>query len=525
MPTVPIPTTPSYIPEWLEERSAGLLLHLSCLPGDYGIGNLGKTSQDLIDFLDEAGFRFWQICPVGPTSFGDSPYQAFSSFAGNPYFIDWSPLHKVGLLDKDDLTTLRSLPEANVDFGTLYEQFWPAARKAAAQFAEKPAALEANYGSYDVFLKDHASWLEPYALFQALKAEYGKKPWWMWPNQLRSYKSALRSNKESAISVETDLHKFLQYVFFAQWKRLRDYANSKNISILGDLPIYVAPDCADVWQRPDLFQLDITTGLPEAMAGVPPDYFNPDGQLWGNPLYDWPAHEAEGYAWWLERLSAQTRLFDVTRIDHFRGFHDYWSIPADREDARKGHWELGPGLSFFEAVRERFPTLPFLAEDLGELSEGVHALRQAAGLPGMAVLQFAFDGDSANLYLPHNLSPELVAYSGTHDNDTTRGWYESAEEEIRGNFRSYLNVSGDSVPWDMLRSAYRSVSRLCVVPMQDLLSLGSEARLNRPGEPFGNWTWRLTAAQLITLRDETSVYLREQAKASGRIHRKKVREN
>ena len=508
----------NFTPQWIRERSAGLLLHISSLPGDFGIGNLGKPARDLIDFLSEAGFGFWQICPVGPTGFGDSPYQTFSSFAGNPYFIDWSALVKIGLIDEQYLFPLRSYSEDSVDYGNLHEFFWPLAQNASDAFSQTPNVLDEVYGSYEIFQRDQAYWLHPYAQFQSLKFKNKHDPWWLWPEDERSHHLTKNNSQASELERSTmELHKFLQYVFFGQWHNLLDYARSKNISILGDLPLYVAPDCADLWQHPELFQLDITTGSPSAVAGVPPDYFNPDGQLWGNPLYDWTTHESEGYAWWLQRLAAQTRLFDVTRIDHFRGFHDYWSIPANSKDAKKGKWESGPGLPFFAAVREKFPDMPFLAEDLGLLSEGVRNLRRASGLPGMAILQFAFDGDPENLYLPHNLTSELVTYTGTHDNDTVLGWYDSAEEEIQGNFRSYLNVNGDAASWDMLRAAYRSVSQLCVIPMQDLLSLGSEARLNRPGEPFGNWTWRMNKAQFASLQGQTSAYLREQAKATGRL--------
>ncbi|MBT3568047.1 MAG: 4-alpha-glucanotransferase [Opitutae bacterium] len=505
------------LPNWLKERSAGLLLHLSSLPGEFGIGNMGKPSRELIDFLSKAGFRHWQICPVGPTSFGDSPYQSFSSFAGNPYFLDWNPLLDIGLVDENDLTPLYSLPSDAVAYGDLYERFWIVARKAALRFESRRQELESIYGSYEEFIAEKSSWIESYALFCALKAENEKKPWWLWPEELRTFEKAHHRLTDPELAEELNLHYFLQYLFFSQWKALRSYASSRKISILGDLPIYVAPDCADVWQRADLFQLDITTGLPTAVAGVPPDYFNPAGQLWGNPLYDWAAHKAEDYTWWMERLAAQNDLFDVTRIDHFRGFHDYWSIPADHEDACNGVWESGPGVHFFNAVREHFPTLPFLAEDLGLLNEGVHALRKATNLPGMAVLQFAFDGDPDNLYLPHNLSKDLVLYTGTHDNDTSRGWYESSDEEVRGNFRSYFSVSGEDAPWDLLRAAYRTVSNLVVIPVQDTLSLGSEARLNRPGHAFGNWSWRMTGEQLTALSGETATYLREQAKASGRL--------
>ena len=504
-------------PEWLARRAAGLLLHLTCLPGDYGIGNLGHPARALLDFLAEAGLAYWQICPVGPTGYGDSPYQVFSSYAGNPYFIDWSPIRDANLLTQDELVPLGELPTDHIDYGKLYERFWPIARTASRRFVESPASLEHLYGSYQNFLEENAHWLKPYALYQTLKIDHQQKPWWLWPPELRSYEQARNHPDRARPAQETQLHQFLQYLFFGQWKQLRAHAARQKVKIIGDLPIYVAPDSADIWQRPDLFQLDITQPFPFPQAGVPPDYFNPDGQLWGNPLYDWPVHQNENYAWWLNRLAAQTRLFDLTRIDHFRGLHDYWSVPAGNPEARQGHWEPGPGPAFLQALRARFPTLPFLAEDLGLLSQAARDLRRASGLPGMAVLQFAFDGDPANLYLPHNLPSDLVLYTGTHDNDTSQGWYQAAGEEVRGNFRSYLNVSGHDAPWDLLRAAYRSTSPLCITPMQDLLSLPSSARLNRPGHPTGNWTWRLIAEQLAHLHDQSAPYLREQAKLTNRL--------
>ena len=506
------------LPSWISRRAAGVLLHFTSLPGKHGIGNLGSSARSFVDFLESSGFSFWQSCPVGPTGFGDSPYQVFSSFAGNPYLIDWEPLVRIGLVSEDELSPLLSLPSHEVDYGTLHRRFFPAARLAFSRFEDFRDELAAVYGDFTAFSVSNKGWLPGYASFQALKhAEHGK-PWWEWPEPARRPSSSLLAELEA--DSEYAFQVFLQYLFWGQWKELRAYARSREVALLGDLPIYEAPDSSEVWSRPDLFQLSGNSSFTR-LAGVPPDYFNEDGQFWGNPLYDWDSHEKEGFAWWMERLALQLELFDVVRIDHFRGFHDYWSIPAEPGDARDGCWEEGPGMKFWEIARERFPSLPFLAEDLGLISEEVRGLRRKAGLPGMAVLQFAFDGDSENLYLPHNLEHDLVLYTGTHDNDTTSGWYASASGEVRGNFRSYFNVDGSSPSWDMLRAAYRTTSPLVVVPAQDLLSLGSDARFNEPGHPFGNWKWRLSGEQLEDL-GRSSSYLAEQGKLAGRLAKREV---
>jgi 4-alpha-glucanotransferase len=502
------------LPRWFSKRSSGSLLHLSSLPGSYGIGNLGVDARAFVDFLARSEIRFWQTCPVGPTGYGDSPYQVFSSFAGNPYFIDWDPLVAAGLIHEAELSSLRELPAHEVDYGRLYQEFLPCARLAFSRFSQGKDRLHTLYGELESFSQENESWLTSYASFKILKEREDGKPWWNWSETSRkadtSLLSEIRGHEDFAF------HVFLQYVFWGQWKSLRAYANGRNVSLLGDLPIYAAPDSSEVWQRPDLFQLSPDSSFSH-VAGVPPDYFNENGQYWGNPLYNWERHEAEDYSWWMDRLAIQLKLFDVVRIDHFRGFHDYWSISTETDDARLGAWCDGPGMKFWEVARKRFPALPFLAEDLGLISEEVRDLRRKAGLPGMAVLQFAFDGDEENLYLPHNLEKDLVLYTGTHDNDTTGGWYESAEEEIRGNFRSYLNVDGSNASWDMLRLAYRSVAPLVVVPVQDLLGLSSSARLNEPGFAMGNWTWRLTREQLSLLERESASYLAEQAKITGRL--------
>ena len=502
------------LPSWISQRAAGCLLHLSSLPGSYGIGNLGSAARTFVDFLTESGIRFWQTCPVGPTGYGDSPYQVFSSYAGNPYFIDWDPLINLGLIREEELSSLAELPSHEVDYGRLYEEFFSCARLAFSRFPQTKDDLEALYGNLEHFLHENDSWLTSYACFQVLKGREQGKPWWKWSDDSKHADS--RFLEELRSEQEFNFHVFLQYLFWSQWKSLRSYANGKNVSLLGDLPIYEAPDSSEVWHRPDLFQVASDSGFSH-VAGVPPDYFNENGQYWGNPLYDWERHEAEGYSWWMDRLAVQLKLFDVVRIDHFRGFHDYWSISTKTNDARLGTWCDGPGMKFWETARKRFPDLPFLAEDLGLISEEVRDLRRMAGLPGMAVLQFAFDGDSQNLYLPHNLQKDLVLYTGTHDNDTTNGWYGSAGEEVRGNFRTYLNVDGSAPSWDMLRLAYRTVAPLVVVPAQDLLGLGSEARLNEPGFAMGNWKWRLTRDQLDRLGAESTSYLAEQAKITGRL--------
>ena len=515
-------TSLKHLPGWLDSRSSGVLLHVTSLPGDFGIGNLGKSSFEFIDFLNVSGFRFWQICPVGPTGYGDSPYQVFSSSAGNPYLIDWHALIDLKMISLDDLDSLQSNPDHDVNYGHLYEHFYSAASIAFSNFVQNGESIESKYGKFDLFIEENRCWLEPYCCHQSLKKSSLNKPWWEWDKNVRKFSASILKSLSSAQLETYKLHLFLQYIFFSQWKELRNYAHEKEVQILGDLPIYVAPDSSDVWEKPELFQVDTNGAGFSHVAGVPPDYFNEDGQYWGNPLYDWSAHKADGYQWWIKRLESQLSLFDVVRIDHFRGFHDYWSIPADTSDAKAGKWENGPGIDFWNVVAKYFPTLPFLAEDLGLITEGVRSLRESAGLPGMAVLQFAFDGDPENLYLPHNLSPDLVLYTGTHDNDTTCGWYHSTDEEIRGNFRSYFNIPGDFPSWDMLRMAYRTTAQLVIIPMQDLLSLGSEARLNEPGHSFGNWTWRMSPWQLKNISAECSTYLRNQAEISGRLAKKSV---
>lgn len=503
--------------DWLgpEERAAGVLLHPTSLPGDLGIGKFGREAYRFVDFLVAAGMRHWQLCPLGPTGYGDSPYQCFSAFAGNPYLIDLYPLAAEGLVSKDELISLQRLSRDKVDYGGQYERLWPVLRAASERFIKSGAEQFEDYGDYTAFQKEHADWLEPYAAFSAAKEHFGGKPWNEWPKSARHYTAFQKSALPGKLTAEMESVRFLQYLFYGQWVKLRAYAAERGISIIGDAPIFVAYDSADVWASPDLFQLK-ADGSPRAVAGVPPDYFSATGQLWGNPLYDWDKSAEDGYAWWKARLASNFTLFDIIRLDHFRGFASYWSIPADAPDARPGKWVDGPGLPFFEELAKAFPEGKIIAEDLGEITSDVIELMQACGLPGMAVLQFAF-GDPKSIHLPHNHQPNQVVYPGTHDNNTTIGWYKSVDDRTRDHLRRYLCVDGREVQWDLVRAAYKSPARLAVVPLQDLLNLDSEARLNMPGSAAGNWQWRYSTEQLDKLWHESASYLKELADLYGRL--------
>jgi len=499
----------------LNHRAAGILLHPTSLPGSYGVGTFDDAAFDFLRFLNQAGINYWQVCPLGPTGYGDSPYQCFSSFAGNPYLIDPVALVRAGLVSAASLAPLASLPADHVDFGALYQTKLPLLFSAHATWRKDPTRA-LPYGSFPAFRRKQESWLAGYGLFSALKDHFSGRPWWEWPKEIRSLALAEKSALRQQVEDRAEAYEFIQYLFFGQWNLIRAHAASLGVTIIGDTPIFTALDSADVWSSPQLFELDKSTGRPVVVAGVPPDYFSADGQLWGNPLYHWPAHAADGYKWWLDRLRANFALCDVVRIDHFRGFDSYWAIPADAPTARTGRWEAGPGLDFFKTVVAALPDVKLIAEDLGELSPSVVKLREATGLPGMAILQFAFGGDAKNLYLPHNHSANSVVYPGTHDNDTTLGWYATTDEKSRDHVRRYFRVSGQEVGWDFIRSAYASVANLAVIPMQDLFSLGSAARFNTPGKSQGNWTWRYQSEQLQELHQKSAPYLRELAVLYGR---------
>jgi 4-alpha-glucanotransferase len=492
-----------------------VLVHPTALPSPYGVGTFDEAAVTLLEVLAAAGVKYWQLCPLGPTGFGDSPYQCFSSFAGNPYLIDPAALIRAGLLTESEAAPLRALSATHVDYGALYEKKRPLLFAAhAAWTRNRSRALP--FGEFAKFREQHAAWLPGYSLFSALKDHFNGQPWWEWPEDVRSLAAAQKSRLREAVAARAEAYEFIQYLFFGQWTQLRQKAAGLGIEIIGDTPIFTALDSADVWASPQLFQLDRKTSRPTAVAGVPPDYFSADGQLWGNPLYDWPAHAANGYRWWLDRLRANFALYDIVRIDHFRGFEAYWSVPAGAATARTGKWITGPGLDFFQAVKKALPQAKLIAEDLGLLTPPTIALREGTGMPGMAVLQFAFGGGADNLYLPHNVRANSVIYTGTHDNDTTIGWYATTDEKTRDHVRRYFRVSGNEIAWDFIRAAYASVANLAVVPLQDLMSLGAEARFNTPGKSQGNWSWRYRPEQLRQLREQSGGYLRDLAALYGR---------
>ena len=497
--------------EWLQHRSAGILLHPSSLPGSTGIGTLGREARHFVDFLAEAGMKNWQVCPLGPTGFGDSPYQCLSAFAGNPYFIDPETLLGQGLLEERDLADLRRLPANQVDYGAQWKLRWPILRKAFRTFDSDGS--RADKSDFLTFKRSKREWLDPYARFIALKGKFEGRSWQHWPSEFKQHAQAKKLISKTELGEEIETQSWCQYEFFRQWLSLKRYANSRGIQIFGDIPIFVAMDSADVWTHPSLFDMDSNLN-PRAVAGVPPDYFAADGQLWGNPLYDWKRHKTTHYAWWLARLRACFELYDIVRVDHFRGFDQYCEIPATAVTAREYEWVAGPGISLFETIKAEFPDAKLVAEDLGIITDSVRELVVATGVPGMNVLQFGFEG--ATEYLPHNCIPNSVLYPGTHDNDTCWGWFNKQSQPVQDFFRRYLRVPGDAVPWDMIRAGYASPSRLFIVPMQDLLSAGSEARMNTPGQAIGNWQWRLTRDQLDTLWSGSAEYLQELAKLYDR---------
>lgn len=505
-------TVPLY--NWLQERGAGVLLHPTCLPGNQGCGVFDEQAIHFLDFLQAAAIKYWQVCPLGPTGYGDSPYQCFSAFAGNPYLVDLAALVNLGLLDATDLSTLSHLPADHVDYGELYLLKPGLLDAAYAKFKEIKPTLP--YGDFAVFCRRHAHWLDAYAYFRALKDHFKGVVWWEWPADLRDYQLAIKSPLRAELADAISSYQFSQYLFFGQWAEIRAAARTRDIEIIGDLPIFVASDSADAWSNPGLFELDPKTFLPVAVAGVPPDYFSTDGQLWGNPLYRWEAHQADGYAWWIARLQASFELCDIVRIDHFRGFDAYWRIPTPAKTARLGEWTPGPGLDLFRAFRAAFPGARIIAEDLGVLTDSVIKLRNDSGLPGMFVLQFAWGSDAKNSYLPHNSVANAVIYPGTHDNDTTKGWYKSTSEKERDHVRRYLRVSGEDVAWDFIRVSYASTARLAVISLQDIFSLDSEARFNTPSLAQGNWQWRYRADQLEKLLPGTAEYLHGLALLYGR---------
>lgn len=468
-------------------RSGGILLHPTSFPGPYGVGDLGGNAWRFIDFLADSGCKLWQVLPLGPTGYGDSPYQCFSAFAGNPYLVSPDLLLEWGILTQSDLSDMPAWPAHQVDFGELYHWKPALLEKAYTRFESLPdGPLHAEFAAFRL---KNASWLEDFALFMALKESNGGTPWNAWPAPLRTRQPAALDEARMSLATRISIVVFAQFLFFRQWDALREYAHTKGIRIIGDIPIFVAMDSADVWANPDLFYLD-NMGQPTVVAGVPPDYFSPTGQLWGNPLYRWEAHKSSGYAWWIERVSASLKTVDIVRIDHFRGFAGYWEIPGNAPTAETGRWLPGPGADLFHAIQKALGDLPIIAEDLGVITPDVVKLRDTFHLPGMKILQFAFSGPD-NAFLPDHYSPNCVVYTGTHDNDTSPGWYATAPESERDFARRYLRVDGSDIAWDLIRAAWGSVAMFALAPIQDFLSLGTEARMNLPGKPGGNWTWRM----------------------------------
>ncbi len=464
-------------------RFSGILMHITSLPSPYGIGTMGKEAYGFVDFLHRAGQKYWQILPLNPTGYGNSPYQSFSSCAGNPYLIDLDFLVEKGLLETQEITGLFwGEDDGRVDFGAMYQNRLSVLKIAFGRFAPD--------GDYESFLQENP-WLWDHCLFLALKNAQGGKPWQLWPQGLKMREPEAIAQAREALREDIAFHLFLQYLFARQWQALRAYTKEKGISIIGDVPIYVPLDSADVWLNPELFQLDADLN-PLQVAGCPPDGFSAEGQLWGNPLYRWDRHKKENYGWWMERLRAAARLYDVIRLDHFRAFESYWSVPAGDSTARNGHWVKGPDMDFIEALHRNMPELAFIAEDLGFLTPQVHRLRENSGYPGMKVIEFAFDSREESNYLPHLYSPNSVCYTGTHDNLTVKQWFQEAAPEDVEEAKDYLALNQEEgYVWGMLRGGMSTVSKLFIAQMQDYLELGGEARMNAPGTLGDhNWTWR-----------------------------------
>ena len=469
-------------------RSAGILLHPTSLPGRFGIGELGDEARRFVDFLAEAGQTLWQILPLGPTGYGDSPYACFSAFAGNPLLIDLQRLVHEGDVKQAELDGAPDFPTDYVDFGPVIGFKTEVLTRAAQRFRQQ--ADGERRAEFDGFCADNADWLDDYALFRALKDDHGGAVWntWDWPLASRQPEALAeaRGRLGGAVFAQCYMH----WQFFRHWAELKQYANERDICIIGDIPIFVAYDSAEVWAHPDLFFLDDKL-YPKVVAGVPPDYFSKTGQLWGNPLYRWKKMAEGGFAWWIARVKHALETVDILRLDHFRGFAAYWEVPADEKTAIKGRWVKGPRSAFFEALEQALGELPIIAEDLGLITPDVDKLRKEFELPGMTVLQFAFADDATNSYLPHNHEANAVVYTGTHDNDTTVGWYTSREADEKESLHRYLGPVDEPIEWAMIRAAYRSACDLAIVPLQDLLGLGNEARMNAPGKFGGNWSWRV----------------------------------
>jgi 4-alpha-glucanotransferase len=507
-------------------RASGILLHPTSLPGRFGIGDLGCAAYEFVDFLEATGQSLWQVLPLGPTGYGDSPYQCFSAFAGNPLLVSLEFLLEDGLLEESDLAHPPEFPDDRVDYGLVIDFKNVLLAKAHANFIDR-GSDEVKAG-YLAFVEQTGWWIEDYAAYRSIKDAHDGREWTSWEPYLRSHEDNAMHYWRENHSIEISIHRFSQYLFFKQWLKLAQYANEKGVKIIGDLPIFVAHDSADVWANPGLFHLD-GEGNPTKIAGVPPDYFSETGQLWGNPLYRWDVMKKDGYRWWIDRIRKTLSLVDIVRLDHFRGFEKYWAVPGGETTAVNGKWEKGPGAALFNAIKGDLGDVPIIAEDLGHITPEVRKLREKFGFPGMRVLQFAFGTDpDADEFKPFSFTPNTVVYTGTHDNDTTIGWFKStgaenstrSEEDVkeeRSLVLKYLGTDGSEINWDFIRLALSSVANTAIIPLQDVLGLGSEARMNVPARVSGNWIWRYRSEQLTPeirwrLAEMADVYGRNRAR-------------
>ncbi|MFN7472140.1 MAG: 4-alpha-glucanotransferase [Roseiflexaceae bacterium] len=475
-------------------RQSGILLHPTSLPSRWGIGDLGPAAYQFVDTLIATSQRIWQVLPLGPTGYGDSPYQCFSAFAGNPLLISPDALIDAGLLDPAERDTYPHFDDHGIDYGAVIPAKFALLSRAYHAFGQHTGDLHAEYTA---FCAAESRWLPDYALFMALKADHGGITWSSWAPAYAQRDPAALAEARTRLADAIGYQQFLQFMFSRQWRSIRGYANQRGITIIGDAPIFVAYDSADVWAAPELFWLD-DTGLPTVVAGVPPDYFSVDGQRWGNPLYRWDAHRAQGYAWWIERIRSNAMLYDLIRLDHFRGFVAYWEVPVAEPTARIGRWVDAPGFELLQALTAALGTLPIIAEDLGLITDDVVRLRDENGLPGMKIMQFAFHGNPAEAFLPHHHIRACVVYTGTHDNDTSRGWYEAATDSERAFLAEYLGKASEHIDpaWDLMRLAWGSVADTAIAPLQDVLDLPNAARMNYPGRLGGNWGWRFRFDEL-----------------------------
>ena len=494
------------------DRSSGVIMHISSLPGKYGIGTFGEEAYKFGDFLKEAGQKYWQILPLGPTSFGDSPYQSFSAFAGNPYFIDFDLLRKDGLLEKEDYESVDfGSNEEDIDYGIIFQNKMKVLRKAYENSKSK------DIKELKLFTEEEDAWLDDYALYMSVKNSFDLRSWQTWDEDIRLRKPEAMFKYKEELKDDISYWKFLQFEFFKQWTKLKTYLNELGIEIIGDMPIYVAEDSADVWANPDAFMLDKETLRPLKVAGCPPDIFSATGQLWGNPIYDWSYMDDTGYSWWIDRVRESFKLYDILRIDHFRGFEAYWQIPYGDETAVNGEWVKGPGIKLFNAIKEELGEVNVIVEDLCYLTQEVIDFRDETGFPGMKVLQFAFDSREESDYLPHNYPVNSIAYTGTHDNDTFRGWFEvTGNREDVEYSKKYLKLTEEEgYNWGFIRGVWSSVSHTAIALMQDFLNLGNEARINYPSTLGGNWQWRV---KYDALTDELAEKIYDITKLYGRVN-------